>query len=71
MARAGDTRNTDPRSDDQGKTTKREAVAIFIKEKYPGGLPAGITYQAIALEFERVRKVPVDPRTVSRALGNK
>jgi hypothetical protein len=55
----------------RGKTTKREAVAIFIKEKYSGGLPGGITYQEIARDFERSHKVRVHPRTVSRALGHK
>jgi hypothetical protein len=53
------------------KRTKRDAVATFIKEKYPDGKPAGITYQEIAREFERSRGLPIDPRTVMRALGHK
>jgi hypothetical protein len=54
----------------EGKATKREAVTTFIRDKYPHGI-AGVTYQEIAREFERSRKVPVHPRTVSRALGHK
>jgi hypothetical protein len=60
-----------PPEDREPKMTKREAIAIFIEEKYPGGLPGGITYQEIARDFERNHKVRVHPRTVSRALGHK
>jgi hypothetical protein len=53
-----------------GKTTKREAAATFIREKYPDGL-AGVTYREIARELQRSRGLRVDPRTIRRALGHK
>jgi hypothetical protein len=52
------------------KMTKREAVANFVKEKYPNGI-AGVTYGEIAREYKRIRGKSVDPRTVARALGHK
>jgi hypothetical protein len=54
----------------RGKTTKREAVATFIREKYPQGI-AGVTYREIARDLERSCGLRVDPRTISRALGHK
>jgi hypothetical protein len=51
------------------KPNKRERVASFIKQKYPKGVPAGITGNAIARQFEAKHKVSISERTVRRALG--
>jgi hypothetical protein len=47
------------------KTTKTEAVATHIREKYPDGIPADVTYKTIANECS------VHESTVRRVLGSK
>jgi hypothetical protein len=49
--------------------TKCDAVASFLAERYPDGIPPGMTQKEIAHQFELEKKVRVDPRTVRRALG--
>jgi hypothetical protein len=49
--------------------TKCDAVASFLAERYPDGIPPGMTQKEIARQFELEKKVRVDPRTVRRALG--
>jgi hypothetical protein len=53
------------------KPTLREAVASFVAEKYPKGLPAGMTLKAIARNFEKRSGCAVSERTVRRALGRR
>ena len=45
------------------KQTRREKVKLFIEEKYPSGIPPGVTYKQIANELG------VSERTVRRAYG--
>jgi hypothetical protein len=51
------------------RSTKRDAVASWIADRYPGGIPADISQKEIARQFEAETKVQVDVRTVRRALG--
>ena len=51
--------------------TKREAVAAWIVDRYSGGIPPGTTAKMIARGFEQAKRIPVDVRTVRRALGRK
>jgi hypothetical protein len=51
------------------KQTKRDAVASWLAQRYPAGIPPGMSQKEIALQFEREKKVRVDTRTVRRALG--
>jgi hypothetical protein len=50
------------------KKGKRDKVASFIAENYPGGV-AGVTNKAIARDFENKIGLSVSERTVRRALG--
>jgi hypothetical protein len=47
---------------------KRDAVASWIAERYPDGIPAGTSRKEVARQFEAKTKVRVDPKTVDRAL---
>jgi hypothetical protein len=49
--------------------TKRKAVAAWLDERYPDGIPAGTTAKHIARQFEAETGVRVDAKTVGRALG--
>jgi hypothetical protein len=49
--------------------TKRDALASWIAERYPEGIPPGITAKVIARDFELEKKIVVHVRTVRRALG--
>jgi hypothetical protein len=49
--------------------TKRDAVASWLAQRYPEGVPPGMSQKEIARQFEGEKKVRVDPRTVRRALG--
>jgi hypothetical protein len=53
------------------KPDLREAVASFIHESYPTGIPPGVTYKKIARDFEAATGVPTSVRTVGRAQGRK
>jgi hypothetical protein len=53
------------------KQTKREAVKSFIDERYPNGIPAGVTMKDLARMVKKEKNITVSPRTVSRALGRK
>jgi hypothetical protein len=49
--------------------SKREAVAAWIANRYPGGIPPGTTMKEISRRFEAETSVRVAEKTVSRALG--
>lgn len=52
------------------KGSQREKVRQWIAEKYPDGLPANITTDAIVAELKE-DGIAVSPRTFSRAMGRK
>ena len=50
---------------------KQRAVKEWVLEQYPRGIPAGVTVKVIERDFERDTGIPVNERTVRRALGKR
>jgi hypothetical protein len=53
------------------KQTKPEAVKSFIDEKYPDGIPAGVTMKDLARMVKEEKNITLSTRSVSRGLGRK
>jgi hypothetical protein len=53
------------------KQTKLEVVKSFIEEKYPNGIPAGITMKDLARMIKKEKNITLSTRSVSRGLGRK
>jgi hypothetical protein len=62
-------RQVQPKRRPGAKLTSREKLASFIAEKYPSGIPAGMTNKQIAKEFHAATAISVSERTVRRAQG--
>jgi len=69
--RMGEPQSVKPRATQVNIPTKRTALQKWIAERYPKGIPAGMTQKQIARDFKSDTGTVVNARTVRRALGRK